>query len=249
MPFPDSASHAVMLLRPGAAALLAVTLILAGIALAARPAGRTSRTATRVLCAIPVASAALAIVTIASGNPDLLTLILLLSCAAVLLALTRVQARRLQPAHEGSTRQSAPRPPDLAAAAPHGARIIPASSGRGQAGCPVRATVGSQLDRPSACGSTRAPVTCSQRQNNPQDQDTGRIPAAAGVDLPRPGPEATSAICQASPTRCQARTRLYLDGRLELEGFTVAGISDHLADASVTIWLDLHDPTTTTSPC
>jgi len=23
---------------------------------------------------------------------------------------------------------------------------------------------------------------------------------------------------------------------------TVAGISDHLADASVTIWLDLHDP-------
>ena len=95
MPFPDPASHAVMLLRPGAAALLAVTLLLAGIALAARPAGRTSRTATRVLCAIPVASAALAIVTIASGNPDLLTFILLLICAAVLLALTRVQARRL----------------------------------------------------------------------------------------------------------------------------------------------------------
>jgi hypothetical protein len=95
MPFPDSASHAVMLLRPGAAALLAVTLILAGIALAARPAGRTSRTATRVLCAIPVASAALSIVAIASGSPDLLTFILLLSCAAVILALTRVQARRL----------------------------------------------------------------------------------------------------------------------------------------------------------
>jgi hypothetical protein len=87
-------------------------------------------------------------------------------------------------------------------------------------------------------------VTCSQRQDNPQDQGTGRIRAAAWVDLPRPGPElaATSAICQVSPTRCQARTLLYRDGRLELEGFTVAGISDHLADASVTIWLDLHDP-------
>jgi magnesium transporter len=53
---------------------------------------------------------------------------------------------------------------------------------------------------------------------------------------------AASAICQVSPTRCQARTRLYRDGRLELEGFPVADISDHLADGSVTIWLDLRDP-------
>ena len=53
---------------------------------------------------------------------------------------------------------------------------------------------------------------------------------------------AASAICQISPTRCQARTRLYRDGRLELEGFPVADISDHLADESVTIWLDLRDP-------
>jgi hypothetical protein len=30
---------------------------------------------------------------------------------------------------------------------------------------------------------------------------------------------AASTICQVSPTRCQARTRLYRDGRLELEGF------------------------------
>ena len=95
MPFPDSASHAVMLLRPGAAALLAMTLILAGIALATSPAGRTSRAATRVLCAIPVASAALGVVAVASGSLDLLTFILLLSCAAVMLALVRVQARRL----------------------------------------------------------------------------------------------------------------------------------------------------------
>jgi heme A synthase len=84
-----------MVMRVEAAALLVMTLFLAGIALTARPAGRTSRTATRVLCAIPVASAALGIVAIASGRPDPLTFILLLSCAAVILALTRVQARRL----------------------------------------------------------------------------------------------------------------------------------------------------------
>ena len=53
---------------------------------------------------------------------------------------------------------------------------------------------------------------------------------------------AASSICLISPTRCQARTRLYRDGRLELEGFPVADISDHLSDGSVTIWLDLRDP-------
>ena len=53
---------------------------------------------------------------------------------------------------------------------------------------------------------------------------------------------AASAICDVTPTRCQARTRLYRDGRLELEGFPVAEISDHLADEAVTIWLDLRDP-------
>jgi hypothetical protein len=47
---------------------------------------------------------------------------------------------------------------------------------------------------------------------------------------------AASTICQVSPTRCQARTRLYRGGRLELEGFPVADISDYLADVSVTIW-------------
>ncbi len=52
---------------------------------------------------------------------------------------------------------------------------------------------------------------------------------------------AASSICQISPTRCQAQTRLYRDGRLELEGFPVAGISEYLADDSVTVWLDLRD--------
>jgi magnesium transporter len=53
---------------------------------------------------------------------------------------------------------------------------------------------------------------------------------------------AASCICQISPTRCQARTRLYRDGRLELEGFPVADISEYVADESVTIWLDLRGP-------
>jgi magnesium transporter len=57
-----------------------------------------------------------------------------------------------------------------------------------------------------------------------------------------PDTVAATAICQVTPTKCQARTRLYRDGRLELEGFPVADISDYMDDRSVTIWLDLRDP-------
>jgi magnesium transporter len=57
-----------------------------------------------------------------------------------------------------------------------------------------------------------------------------------------PDTAAASAICKVTPTSCQARTRLYRDGRLELEGFPVSEISDHLTDEAVTIWLDLRDP-------
>ena len=53
---------------------------------------------------------------------------------------------------------------------------------------------------------------------------------------------AEAAICQDSPTRCQARTRLYRDGRLADQGFPVDRISDHLASGNATIWLDLRDP-------
>jgi magnesium transporter len=52
---------------------------------------------------------------------------------------------------------------------------------------------------------------------------------------------AASAIAHDSPTKCQARTRMYRDGRLEEEGFPVARISDHLAEGAV-VWLDLRDP-------
>jgi magnesium transporter len=54
---------------------------------------------------------------------------------------------------------------------------------------------------------------------------------------------AATTICKVTPTKCQARTRLYRDGQLELEGFPVSDISDHLADRTVTIWLDLRRPT------
>jgi magnesium transporter len=85
------------------------------------------------------------------------------------------------------------------------------------------------------------------------DNDVRPARAGSGVlgARPRPGqtfrgrdPQtvATSALCEVSPTGCQARTRLYRDGRLALEGFPVADISDHLADESVTVWLDLRDP-------
>jgi len=85
------------------------------------------------------------------------------------------------------------------------------------------------------------------------DKDVRPARAGSGVlgTRPRPGqtfrgrdPQtvAASAICDVSPTGCQARTRLYRDGRLALEGFPVADISDHLADESVTVWLDLRDP-------
>jgi magnesium transporter len=57
-----------------------------------------------------------------------------------------------------------------------------------------------------------------------------------------PDTVAASTVCDVTPTKCQARTRLYRDGRLELEGFPVAEISDHLVDDAVTIWLDLRDP-------
>ena len=58
-------------------------------------------------------------------------------------------------------------------------------------------------------------------------------------------PEAAAAatVSSATPTRCQARTRVYRDGKLAAEGFPVADISDYLAEDDTTIvWLDLHDP-------
>ncbi len=53
---------------------------------------------------------------------------------------------------------------------------------------------------------------------------------------------ASPAICDTTPTKCQARTRLYRNGALELQGFPVAEISDKLVDPDTIVWLDLRDP-------
>ena len=47
---------------------------------------------------------------------------------------------------------------------------------------------------------------------------------------------------QATPTGCQARTRLYRNGTLELEGFPIADISEHMSGPRDGVWLDLRDP-------
>jgi magnesium transporter len=57
-----------------------------------------------------------------------------------------------------------------------------------------------------------------------------------------PARVAASAISVSSPTKCQARTRLYRHGNLELAGFPVTSISGYLRDESSVVWLDLRDP-------
>src|SRR5438067_2194340 len=57
-----------------------------------------------------------------------------------------------------------------------------------------------------------------------------------------PAMVAPSAISDSTPTRCQARTRLYRHGNLELTGFPVTDISEYLRDEASVIWLDLRDP-------
>jgi len=78
----------------------------------------------------------------------------------------------------------------------------------------------------------------------------GALSGQLGTRTPRdrtfhgsdPHTVAESCISHETPTRCQARTRLYRDGRLADQGFPVNRISDHLADGKGTVWLDLRDP-------
>jgi magnesium transporter len=72
--------------------------------------------------------------------------------------------------------------------------------------------------------------------------DRGPDPGPATFRGQNPETVLASAVSESTPTRCQARTRLYRDGVLELEGFPVADISDYLQDESVVLWLDLRDP-------
>ena len=50
-------------------------------------------------------------------------------------------------------------------------------------------------------------------------------PATETFHGPDPKTAAAATICKVTPTKCQARTRLYRDGQLELEGFPVSDIS------------------------
>jgi magnesium transporter len=49
-------------------------------------------------------------------------------------------------------------------------------------------------------------------------------------------------LCTSTPTKCQARTRVWRAGKLVAQGFPVADISEYLADESALIWLDLLAP-------
>jgi magnesium transporter len=83
---------------------------------------------------------------------------------------------------------------------------------------------GQQLDPPSLAGAS--PV----------------VPGVATFDGTDPDHVLPSALAKSSPTKCQARNRLYRHGELELEGFPVDDISEYLKDDSTVIWLDLRDP-------
>lgn len=49
-------------------------------------------------------------------------------------------------------------------------------------------------------------------------------------------------ICSSTPTKCQARTRVYQGGKLTAEGFPVEDISEYLEEDSTVVWLDLLTP-------
>jgi len=82
------------------------------------------------------------------------------------------------------------------------------------------------------------------------DTRNGALGGQLGTAAPRditfhgndPDMVAADTICHDTPTRCQARTRLYKDGRLVEQGFAVERISDHLSEPGATVWLDLRDP-------
>ncbi|HUC59329.1 MAG TPA: magnesium transporter CorA family protein [Streptosporangiaceae bacterium] len=64
---------------------------------------------------------------------------------------------------------------------------------------------------------------------------------AQGLTDHRDDPSA-GAVCSSTPTRCQARTRVYREGKLLAEGFPVADISEYLEDEAAIVWLDLLAP-------
>src|SRR6185437_359360 len=75
----------------------------------------------------------------------------------------------------------------------------------------------------SGPGDAAGPPDSETQNQEPQDTE--------------PQLKVASAISVSSPTQCLARTRLYRDGQLELEGFPVSDIGDCLRGESVTVWV------------
>src|ERR1700752_2978288 len=82
------------------------------------------------------------------------------------------------------------------------------------------------------------------------DTRNGALGGQLGTVAPRdttfhgndPETVAADSICRNTPTHCQARTRLYREGRLVEQGFAVERISVHLSEPGVMVWLDPRDP-------
>ncbi|HEU5416917.1 MAG TPA: magnesium transporter CorA family protein [Streptosporangiaceae bacterium] len=92
---------------------------------------------------------------------------------------------------------------------------------------------------PDGPGSADPARGSAARDATARDSRAGDGTTFRGAD---PETVAASAIAQSTPTRCQARTRLYRGGKLEREGFPVADISEVITEESAVVWLDLRDP-------
>ena len=104
---------------------------------------------------------------------------------------------------------------------------------------------GEHPEQPPTAASPQGPAREALRDSPAakEEQGGGNAPDAQTTFGGRdPATVAASAICSLSPTKCQARTRLYRHGNLELTGFPVADISEYLLDESSVVWLDLRDP-------
>ncbi len=104
---------------------------------------------------------------------------------------------------------------------------------------------GEHPEQPPTAASPQVPAREALRDSPAakEEQGGGNAPDAQTTFGGRdPATVAASAICSLSPTKCQARTRLYRHGNLELTGFPVADISEYLLDESSVVWLDLRDP-------
>ncbi len=89
-------------------------------------------------------------------------------------------------------------------------------------------------------------MTPARDGHDPQDTEPDQGPTTfRGRD---PETVMANAVSHSTPTKCQARTRLYRNGVLELEGFPVADISEYLQDESAyAVFLDTESGQLSTS--